>query len=223
MKTGLFFLTSTRGLFCLLLITGVTSKGALSPSGKKTSSPSILKLMQAVLKQYENKPTVTMNFEKKSFLKLLKKKYTSSGRVFLSSHQMVVLMDGENTKVVIDKKKNILWYVKNPSSQVHRQSFKTGNGDLNILPLVFSPQAFLKTFRLVSTRSKGRSAIWEFAPKNPGTSRIKTLFLKMENKLILKVRIQWKELGNEEEYEFSDIRFNQKVDSKYFQIPVSKS
>ncbi len=219
MKRKMFFLTSGV-FFCLLPAPGVILQGAVPD--KKTSPPAILKHMQAVLKQYETKPTVTMNFKKKSFLKLLKKRYTSSGKVFLSSHHMVVLMEGENTKVVIDKKKDILWYVKSPS-QVYQKNLKTGDGDLSVLPLVFSPRAFLKAFRFVSIRSKGRSAIWEFVPRNHGSQRIKALFLKMENKLVLTVRVQWKELGNEEEYEFSDIRFNQTVDNKYFRIPVSKS
>ena len=65
MKRICFFLIPKVVFGFLLLVAGLSSHGAL-PSSPKTPS-SVLTQMQVVLKQYESKPVVTMNFEKKKF------------------------------------------------------------------------------------------------------------------------------------------------------------
>ena len=69
-------------------------------------------------------------------------------------------------------------------------------------------------FVLLHLAQRGRAHIMDFKPIT--NSDIKGMSIKVENQLILKAWVKWKSLNNEEEYEFSDIRFNQSIPLKQF-------
>ncbi len=160
-----------------------------------------------------------MNFEKKVYLKLLKKTKFSSGEFFLSKGRIVLkVKDALNTRILFDK--NQLWYITSPpkeKEQIVRRDIKNSDQNKLLLSFLFRPDFLFQEFRFVSARSKGRTWILDFEPVRKG-SEIKSFSVKVDGKLILKIGIKWDSLGNEEEYTFSDIRFNQNIPARYFQV-----
>ena len=209
----------TRCLMAWLLCTQVVF--ASPPPPPVDESSKAFQRTLSILTSYETSRGVTMNVKKRSVLKLLKKEYVSEGKIFLSQGFLALYLE-KGARVVLDIKKGVLWYISGlgtGSEQVVRQTGPGKKADL--LGWVFSREKLVENFRFVSLRQKGRTHVLEFAPLREGD--IKTLSLKVEGRLLLEVRIQWKSLGNEERYEFSDIQFNRKMDRRHFQVPGLKS
>lgn len=161
-----------------------------------------------------------MNFEKKTYLKLLKKTKVSKGEILMSKGSIALKME-DNLKTSIVSDRNYLWYMTSPPGE-QKQTVKidlrkvTGKNKM-FLSLLFSPELLFQQFRFFSSRPKGRTWILDFKPVE-NDSEIQSFSVKVDGRLILKAWIKWKNLGNEEEYTFSNIRFNQKMAPENFQI-----
>lgn len=161
-----------------------------------------------------------MDFEKKTYLKLLKKTKVSKGEILMSKGSLALKME-DNLKTRIISDRNYLWYITSPPGE-QEQTVKIDLGEMAgknkvFLSLLFSPELLFQQFHFVSSRPKGRTWILDFKPVKTD-SEIQSFSVKVDGRLILKAWIKWKNLGNEEEYTFSNIRFNQKISSENFQI-----
>ena len=93
---------------------------------------------------------------------------------------------------------------------------KKGNNN-TMLSFLFNPNSFFKEFQFISSQPKGRAMILEFEPIDKN-SKAQSLSVKVEGTLILQAWLKWKNLGNIEEYTFSDIRFNQNFSPDLFKV-----
>ena len=173
-----------------------------------------------IIQKYVQSTGVKMNFEKKTFLKLLNKIKISKGEILISKGSIVLKVeDYLKTRILSDR--NHLWYITSPPrerKQIVKINLKNvADKDKAFLSFLFYPELFFQVFQFVSSRPKGRTWILDFKPVNDD-SDIQSFSVKVDGKLILKAWLKWKSLGNEEEYTFSNIRFNQKILPENFQI-----
>ena len=172
-----------------------------------------------VVHRYTQNSGVRMKFEKKTYLKLLKKTKKSKGEIFLSGNSMLLKVeDALNTQILFDR--NNLWYITEPKGskkQVLKMDFSNKENNNTMLSFLFDPDSFFKEFQFISSQSKGRALILEFEPVDKN-SQTQSLSVKVEGTLILQAWLKWKNLGNIEEYTFSDIRFNQKFSPNLFKV-----
>ena len=177
------------------------------------SSPDFKK----ILKRYSQNSGVKMLFKKKTILKLLNKQKISHGKIFLSSGQILLAVkDHFNTRILFDG--NDLWYIRSPKNQeIVKIKLEETKEEKKPISFLFNPDLFFQKFRFISSRFKGRSQILNFEPID-AHSEIQRFSAKVEGKLILMIWLKWKDLGNEEEYSFSHIQFNQDIPAHYFQV-----
>ena len=174
---------------------------------------------QKVIRKYTQNSGVKMKFEKRTHLKLLKKTKKSTGEIFLSGNSMLLkVKDALNTQILFNK--NNLWYITQPKGrkkQVLKVDLHKEGKSNTMLSFLFNPDSFFKEFQFVSSQPKGRALILEFKPVKKG-SKTQSLSVKVEGALILQAWLEWKNLGDIEEYIFSDIRFNQRLSPNLFQV-----
>ena len=176
--------------------------------------------LKKIIQKYIQNSGVKMNFKKNTHLKILKKIKKSQGQIFMSKGSIALkVKDSLNTRIVSDKK--YLWYITAPHGK-KKQTVKidlknVAGGEKVFLSFLFSSKLLFQKFRFISSRPKGRTWILDFKPIED-SSEIHSFSVKIDGNLILKAWLKWKNLGNEEEYTFSDIRFNQKVLADHFQI-----
>ena len=186
--------------------------GFISPSAFSFSSDDLKK---AIHKYTQNKG-VKMGFKKKTYLKLLKKTKKSTGEILISKgHFVLKVRDHLNTQILFDGK--ALWHISFPAGakkQVEKVSFSKNQKKYS-LSLLFSPDLLFQHFRFISSRPKGRTWILHFKPVQK-SAEISSFSVKMDGNLILGVWLKWKNSENEEEYTFSNIRFNQDISLKAF-------
>ena len=172
-----------------------------------------------VIHKYTQNSGVWMKFEKKTYLKLLKKTKKSKGEIFLSGNSMLLKVeDALNTQILFDR--NHLWYITEPKGskkQVLKMNFTEKGNNNTMLSFLFNPNSFFKEFQFISSQPKGRAMVLEFEPIDKN-SKTQSLSLKVEGTLILQAWLKWKNLGNIEEYTFSDIRFNQNFSPDLFKV-----
>ena len=172
-----------------------------------------------VIYKYTQNSGVRMKFEKNTYLKLLKKTRKSQGEIFLSGNSMLLKVeDALNTQILFDR--NNLWYITEPKGgkrQVLKMDFRKKENSNTMLSFLFDPHSFFKEFQFISSQSKGRALILKFEPVDKN-SQTQSLSVKVEGTLILQAWLKWKNLGNIEEYTFSNIRFNQKFSPNLFKI-----
>ena len=173
-----------------------------------------------IIQRYVQNSGVKMNFKKSTYLKLLKKTKVSKGEILMSRGSIALKVE-DNLKTRIISDRNYLWYITSPSGE-QKQTVKIDLKNIAgknkaFLSLLFSPELLFQEFHFVSSRPKGRTWILDFKPvKND--SEIQSFSVKVDGRLILKAWLKWKNLGNEEEYTFFNIRFNQKITSENFRI-----
>lgn len=164
-----------------------------------------------------------MHFKKKTYLKLLKKTKKSTGEILISKGAFVLqVKDHLNTQILFDRKN--LWHIVSPvgeKKQISQIHLKQAEQNRQMLSILFLPETLFQTFRFVSSRVKGRTWILNFRPIDKH-SEVKNLSIKVDGNLILKALLKWKNSGNEEEYVFSNIRFNQSFSNQLFQISSFK-
>ncbi|MCY4322042.1 MAG: outer membrane lipoprotein carrier protein LolA [Bdellovibrionaceae bacterium] len=172
-----------------------------------------------LIQGYAKNSGVRMDFEKKTYLKLLHKTKTSKGEIFLSKGSILLkIEDPLKTKIIFDGKH--LWYITSPAGekkQVLEWDIQTSLKNKSLLSFLFHPHLLFQNFRVVHSRPKGRTWIFQFEPIH-NNSEIQSFSVKVDGKRILTAWIKWKNLGNEEKYTFSNIQFNQKIPLKYFQV-----
>ena len=143
----------------------------------------------------------------------------SEGEIFLSKGRILLeVNDHLNTRILFDG--NGLWYIRSPKKkekQIVKMNLETAYGNKVFISFLFEPNLFFQSFRFVSSRFKGRSQILNFETID-ADSEIQSFSAKVEGKLILTAWLKWKNLGNEEEYSFSNIRFNQDIPDHYFRV-----
>lgn len=173
-----------------------------------------------VIQKYVQNSGVKMNFEKKTYLHLLKKTKVSRGEILISKGSIVLkIEDSLKTRVLSDR--NHLWYITSPLGE-QKQIVKVDLKDVAsknkvFLSFLFYPDLFFQNFHFVSTRRKGRTWVLEFKPVS-SDSDIKSFAVKVDGRLILKAWLKWKSLGNKAEYTFFHIRFNQEISPDNFQV-----
>ena len=179
-------------------------------------------LFQKIIHKYKISSGVTMNFEKKTYLKFLKKNRYSKGKIFLSQGLMKLqIQDTLNTQIIFDK--THLWYqtvTPERKTKTTKINLKTEAKNKAIISFLFNPDLFFQVFYFVSARSKGRTTIFEFLPIQK-TDNISRLSVKIESDRVLLVQVEWRDLNTLEEYTFSDIRMNQKIPAKTFKLHKS--
>ena len=202
-----------KWIYCFYI--GFFSVGLFSISAFSLSSPDFKSLVQG----YAENSGVKMRFEKKTYLKLLHKTKISKGEVFLSKGSILLKMaDPLKTKIIFNGKH--LWYITSPSGekkQVLKWDAKTSSKTKVPLSFLFRPDSLFHNIRFVLSRPKGRTWILNFEPLH-NSSEIQSFSVKVDGKIILAAEIKWKNLGNEEEYTFSNIQFNQNIPLEYFQV-----
>ena len=174
-------------------------------------------LFSEIITKYNSSSGVTMNFQKKTYLKLLQKHRFSTGKIFLSKGQVCVeVTDSMNTRLIFNK--HHLWHqVSKPSGEIKtlKINLKKEVKNQAIISFLFNPDKFFQMFQFTSNRQKGRAFIFDFRPSDE-LKNINHLSVKIENRRLLQLRLEWKDTGNWEEYKFSDIRMNQKIPGKAF-------
>lgn len=172
-----------------------------------------------IVHKYTQNSGVRMKFEKKTYLKLLKKIKKSKGEILLSGTSMLLKVeDTLNTQILFDR--NNLWYITEPvgrKRQVLKMDLSKKGKNNTMLSFLFNPESFFKEFQFISSQPKGRAVILEFEPIDKN-SETQSLSVKIERTLILQAWLKWKNLGNIEEYTFSDIRFNQNFSPDLFKV-----
>ena len=176
-----------------------------------------------IVRNYAQNSGVKMNFQKETYLKLLQKTKTSTGHIMLSKGSMLLnFSDALKTRILFDR--NYLWYMtaaEGEKRKIIKIDLKTSSKGKTLLSFLFYPDLLFKEFRFVSSRTKGRTWILNFEPADSG-SEIESFSIKVDGKLILKTWFKWKNPANEEIYTFSNIRFNQTISKKNFQINEMK-
>ena len=189
-----------------------------SADGVSISSPDFKKIVH----KYTQNKGVRMNFEKQIYLKLLQKTKKSKGEILMSKGSFVLkVADLLNTRILFDG--NHLWYIVSPSGakeQIEQINLNTAEQNKHLLSFLFSSDMFFQKFRFVSSRSKGRTWVLDFEPVK--SSDIKSFSVKVDGGLILKIWLEWKNSENTEEYTFSNIRFNQNISTRQFQMTNNK-
>ena len=172
-----------------------------------------------LVQRYAENSGVKMHFKKRTYLKLLDKTKISFGEIFLSKGAFnLKVKDALKTQFVFDGKH--LWYITSPreeQKQIVKLDTKTSHKSKLLFSFLFRPDLLFQNFRFISSRQKGRTWILSFEPVNI-KSEIQSFSVKVDGKRILQVWIKWKNLGNEEEYTFSNIQFNQNIPSRFFHI-----
>lgn len=183
-------------------------------------SASKIPTMADIIQYYSNGMGIIMRFKKTTELKLLTKTRVSTGQIFLSKTAMALkLEDKLNTRIVLNN--HTIWYITclGNKPQVTQWNFKGDKSAVLILSL-FQKNRFSEVFRFVSSYPKGRTYIRQFKPVGKAED-IQSLSVKTEGYMILTASIEWKN-GNSEQYQFSDIRRNQNISDKHFQIKDKK-
>ncbi len=191
-----------------------------SAGAKETVDTSKTPRMTDIIQYYSDGMGIIMRFKKTTRLKLLTKTRISTGQIFLSKKAMALkLEDKLNTRMVLNN--HTIWYIMCLSGkpQVTQWSFKDDKSAVLILAL-FQKNRFSEVFRFVSSHPKGRTYIRQFKPIG-NAEDIQSLSVKTEGYMILTASIEWKN-GNSEQYQFSDIRRNQNISDKHFQINDKK-
>ena len=193
----------------------VVSGGLFTVSAFSISSSDFKILVQ----RYAENSGVKMHFKKRTYLKLLGKTKISFGEIFLSKGAFnLKVKDALKTQFVFDGKH--LWYITSPreeQKQIVKLDTKTSHKNKLLFSFLFRPDLLFQNFHFISSRQKGRTWILSFEPINI-KSEIQSFSVKVDGKRILQVWIKWKNLGNEEEYIFSNIQFNQNIPSRFFHI-----
>ena len=175
--------------------------------------------VKKIMERYTKNSGVKMKFKKNTYLNLLKKTKTSSGKIFLSNGSVFLKVeDVLNTRILFDGTR--LWYITSPEGegkQIIPVKLNKAQGNKPLLSALFHYDLFFRSFSFIGSRLKGRTQIWNFKPKRDD-SDIHSFSVKVEGNLVLKIWLQWKNTGNKEEYTFFNIRFNQNIPPKYFKV-----
>ena len=170
-----------------------------------------------VIDSYRSNSGIIMNFKKKTWIALLKKHRLSKGRVFLSKTR--VFMEADHSAQVIYSGKDF-WYIMDSGQEKKAVKINLNQRvqSAGLVSFLFSPNKFFKIFQFVSAEVKGRTKIFHFKPID-SKDRMSGLLVKVEDDQILQVTLNWKDKGGKEEYTFFNIRRNQKIPDRQFQIP----
>ena len=187
--------------------------------------------IQKVINYYKNHKPVKMNLKKTTHLALLKKDRTFYGKIILAPDFLELKISQPlRSRLLLTQK--FLWHVtcpingkgvshvvKYPSPLSSTSHSLVNAKNSNLILVLFEPDHFSKLFRFVSSHIKGRTRINRFQPTHSNLM-VKSLLLKTEKSVILKAFVQWKD-SNYEEYEFSNIRFNQSLSKVVIQSAQS--
>ena len=175
--------------------------------------------LKNIMQRYAQSSGVKMDFKKNTHLKLLKKTKMSKGQIFIKKGSLFLTVeDALHTKILFDGKD--IWYITSSEGeqrQAVRIALTKASKNKMLLSFLFHPDWLFQKFRFVSSHFKGRAQVVVLEPINKN-SDIHSFSVKVEKELILKAWLKRKNPEDEEEYTFSNIRFNQKISPQVFQI-----
>ena len=218
-------------MISVLLVTQVHS-AETKPSLEvvKISTPSVIQpseedigFIRRIDTAYQNAKTVSMDIKKSLKSQLIDSQSNSSGKVMFSKGRMRMEMsEPDKSLVVIDKKH--IWVVNYPSGEFKNSALQVIKAEIsskkgrsqNFLGLL-TQGGVLKYFNVSGLMKVSDEERIFFLQPNDATVEFKRaqMILNPKTKLITGLRY-WDELDNETMFEFSKVKFNQKLDEKIF-------
>ncbi len=182
-----------------------------------------IRLIRGIDLSYQKAQTVSMDIKKSIKSQMLESKASISGKVMFSKGRMRMEMnEPDKSLVVIDKK--YIWVVNYPSEEFKNSalqvikakiSSKKGRSQ-NFLGLL-TQGGVLKYFNVSGLMKVSPKESIYFLQPNDATVEFKRaqMVLNPKTKRITGLRY-WDEIDNETMFEFSNVKFNQKLDDKAF-------
>ncbi len=186
-----------------------------------------LKMVRGIDSAYQKAKTVSMNIKKSIKSQLIDSHASSSGKVLFSKGRMrMELNDPDKSLVVIDKKH--IWVVNYPSGEFKNSALQVLKAEIsskkgrsqNFLGLL-TQGGVLKYFNVSGLMKLSDEEKIFFLQPNDATVEFKRaqMVLNPKTKRITGLRY-WDELDNETVFEFSNIKFDVKLDEKNFNFEL---
>lgn len=203
--------------------------GAAETATKPT--PEQETLLKTVDEKYQSVDSVVMNAKKTTKSGVFDQTEEAAGKLYVQKGKLRLdVQNKEKDKSLVIADGSHLWLVtpppkefKNAKTQVLKASLSTSQARSQGLLQILTEGGILKYFKITSVSKDGALEVFNLQP-NKEAQELKRVRLALDpqEKTIVSLKY-WDNMDNETAYDFSSVKFNQKVDKKLFQYVPPKN
>lgn len=181
--------------------------------------------------KYQTVDSVVMSAKKTTKSGVFDQSEEATGKLYVQKGKLrLEVQNKENDKSLVVADGSYLWLVtpppkefKNAKTQVLKASLTTKQARSQGLLQILTEGGILKYFKITSADKEGELERYNLQP-NKEAQELKRvrLLLDPQEKTIVSLKY-WDNMDNETTYDFSSVKFNQKVDKKLFQYVPPKN